>query len=184
MIPTSDLQPGVRTKRHKAAIQAAVADGVRHGSGVAWTILRMTVYMDTLLDAAKRAIASGSYAAPPVLPPLMWCATILPRPDTRGLLITPRVRYRSASRKLPRRSQSYGETDCIYGNNGRTTACSGWTADGIWLTSLRGFRRLYAPGRLIWLVAILRGLSGKRAESVAEFFGRMIGAAPGDRVES
>ena len=97
MIPTGDLQPGVRIQQHTNAINAAAGAGVRHliyistvsprpdpnnslldshfateqaliGSGMAWTILRMSVYMDTLVDAAKRAAASGSYAAVPGAP--------------------------------------------------------------------------------------------------------------------
>jgi NAD(P)H dehydrogenase (quinone) len=92
IIPTGDLQPGVRRIQHIAAIHAAAASGVRHviyistvgarpdpnnelldshfatdqaliTSGLAWTILRMSIYMDTLLDPAARAVASNSYAA-------------------------------------------------------------------------------------------------------------------------
>lgn len=35
------------------------------GSGLAWTLLRMSVYTDSLVNAAKQAVASGSYAAVP-----------------------------------------------------------------------------------------------------------------------
>ena len=94
IIPTGDLMPGVRIRQHTAAIQAAVAAGVRHmtyistvsprpdrsndllnshfdteqaliASGAAWTILRMSCYMDTLVDPARRAVVSGEYAAVP-----------------------------------------------------------------------------------------------------------------------
>ncbi|HEY4360440.1 MAG TPA: NAD(P)H-binding protein [Bryobacteraceae bacterium] len=97
IIPTAELQPGVRIQQHKAAIDAAAASGVRHliyistvsprpdpnnslfdshfateqaliASGADWTILRMSVYADSLLDAAKRAAASGSYSAVPGAP--------------------------------------------------------------------------------------------------------------------
>lgn len=97
IIPTGELQPGVRSRQHTSAIEAAVGAGVQHliyistvsarpdpnnslfdshfateqkliGSGAAWTILRMSVYTDTLLDAAKRAVASSSYAAVPGAP--------------------------------------------------------------------------------------------------------------------
>lgn len=97
IIPTGDLQPGVRLRQHAAAIKAAVTAGVRHvtyistvsarpepnnilfdshfeteqaliASGAAWTILRMSVYLETLLDGAKRALASGSYSAVPGAP--------------------------------------------------------------------------------------------------------------------
>jgi NAD(P)H dehydrogenase (quinone) len=97
IIPTTELQPGVRIRQHQAAIEAAAGSGVQHviyistvsprpdpnnslfdshfateqaliASGVGWTILRMSVYADTLLDAAKRAAASGSYTAVPGAP--------------------------------------------------------------------------------------------------------------------
>ena len=117
IIPTTELQPGVRIQQHKAAIQAAAGSGVRHliyistvsprpdpnnslfdshfateqaliSSGVEWTILRMSVYTDTLLDAAKRAAASGSYAAVPGAP-----AAYVVRNDiasaAAGILCTP-----------------------------------------------------------------------------------------------
>jgi NAD(P)H dehydrogenase (quinone) len=96
IIPTGDLAPGVRTKQHAGAIDAAVKAGVKHvtyistvsprpgdnvlfeshfateqkliGSGLAWTILRMSVYADALVDSAKRSIAAGAYAAVPGAP--------------------------------------------------------------------------------------------------------------------
>lgn len=117
IIPTTELQPGVRIQHHKAAIEAAAASGVRHamyistvsprpdpnnslfdshfateqaliGSGIDWTILRMSVYADTLVDPAKRAAASGSYAAVPGSP-----AAYVTRDDlaatAAGILCTP-----------------------------------------------------------------------------------------------
>jgi NAD(P)H dehydrogenase (quinone) len=97
IIPTTDLTPGVRIRQHTDAIQAAKAAGVPHviyistvsprpdsenilldshfateqaliGSGLKWTLLRMSVYMDTLVDAAKKAVASGTYVAIPGAP--------------------------------------------------------------------------------------------------------------------
>lgn len=93
MIPATDLTPGVRPRQHRAAVNAAVAAGVRHliyvssvgarpgpvdgllethfvteqaviESGLPWTLLRMNIYADSQVDALKRAIASGEYAAP------------------------------------------------------------------------------------------------------------------------
>lgn len=92
LVPGSDLTPGARPRQHAAAIHAAVKAGVGHivyisslgcrpgkedgilethwateqsliGSGAAWTILRMGPYTESLLDAAKNAIASGAYSA-------------------------------------------------------------------------------------------------------------------------
>lgn len=97
IVPTDDLTPGVRIGQHANLIDAAVSAGVKHliyistvsarpdpdntlldshfvteqkliASGVSWTILRMNVYMDTLLGPAKQAVAAGSYAAVPGAP--------------------------------------------------------------------------------------------------------------------
>lgn len=97
IIPTTDLTPGVRIRQHTNAIQAAKGAGIPHaiyistvsprpdsenmlldshfateqaliGSGLKWTLLRMSVYMDTLVDGAKKAVASGTYAAIPGAP--------------------------------------------------------------------------------------------------------------------
>ena len=92
IIPASDLTPGVRIRQHSDAIRAAVSAGVGHityisslgckpgkedgilethwateqaliNSGAVWTLLRMGPYTESLLDAAKSALASGVYAA-------------------------------------------------------------------------------------------------------------------------
>ena len=97
IIPTGDLQPGVRIRQHSDAIDAAVRAGMKHvvyissvsprpdvsnvlldshfateqkliGSGLTWTLLRMSVYTDSLINAAKQAVASGTYAAVPGAP--------------------------------------------------------------------------------------------------------------------
>ena len=92
IIPTGDLTPGVRPRHHRDAILAAVKAGVGHityisslgckpgkedgilethwateqvliNSGSVWTLLRMGPYAESLLDAAKNAVASGVYSA-------------------------------------------------------------------------------------------------------------------------
>jgi NAD(P)H dehydrogenase (quinone) len=92
IIPTADLVPGVRPRQHTAAIDAAVASGVRHiiyvstigarpgasdgilethftteqaliASGAAWTLVRMGPYADSLIDGTKKGLASGIYTA-------------------------------------------------------------------------------------------------------------------------
>jgi NAD(P)H dehydrogenase (quinone) len=94
IIPTTDLTPGVRIGQHSAAIDSAVKAGVKHilyisaisprpdpanvlleshflteqkllASGAQWTLLRMGVYMESIGDAAKRAVAAGAYSAIP-----------------------------------------------------------------------------------------------------------------------
>jgi NAD(P)H dehydrogenase (quinone) len=117
IIPTTDLAPGVRIRQHGDAIDAAVAAGVKHviyistvsprpdagctlfdshfrteqkliASAPAWTILRMSIYADTLADPAKRAVASGAYSAVPGAP-----AAYVTRDDiaaaAAGILTTP-----------------------------------------------------------------------------------------------
>jgi NAD(P)H dehydrogenase (quinone) len=117
IIPTTDLAPGVRIRQHSDAIDAAVAAGVQHiiyistvsprpdpdcslfdshfrteqkliATAPAWTILRMNVYTDTLVDPAKRAIASGTHSAVPGAP-----AAYVTRDDVAataaGILATP-----------------------------------------------------------------------------------------------
>ena len=92
IIPTTDLTPGIRVAQHSAAIGAAAAARVKHviyisavsprpdpenvlleshfqteqkliGSGMQWTLLRMSLYMESLGDAAKKAAGSGEYTA-------------------------------------------------------------------------------------------------------------------------
>lgn len=94
IVPTGELAPGVRAKQHSDAIDAAVKAGVKHiiyistvsprpdpnnslfdshfateqkliATAPTWTILRMNVYADTLVMAAKGAVASGVYAQVP-----------------------------------------------------------------------------------------------------------------------
>ncbi len=117
MIPTGDLAPGVRIGQQTAAIDAAKQAGVGHliyistvsprpdaanvlldshfateqrliGSGLNWTLLRMSVYMDSLVDAARRAVASGTYSAVSGAP-----AAYVTREDlakaAAGLLVSP-----------------------------------------------------------------------------------------------
>ena len=92
IIPGSDLTPNVRPVQHRTAISAAKAAGVNHiiyvstvgartsasdgimethftteqaliTSGAAWTLLRMSIYAEMLLDGAKQALSSHTYSA-------------------------------------------------------------------------------------------------------------------------
>ena len=93
LIPASDLRTGVRRAQHLAAVDAAEECSVGHvvyisdvgarpdgkdtlfeshfvteqaliRTGVPWTFLRASLYADVLLDAARRARATGVYAMP------------------------------------------------------------------------------------------------------------------------
>ena len=92
VIPTSDMVPAARSKQAVAAIERAVAAGVRHITYVSavgtrfaelphlwesyfvpeqalmrsareWSILRMAFYAEAFLDRAKLGLAQGVYAA-------------------------------------------------------------------------------------------------------------------------
>jgi NAD(P)H dehydrogenase (quinone) len=92
IIPGSDLTPDVRPAQHRTAISAAISAAVGHiiyisslgvrpgppdgilethfateqaliASGAPWTLLRMSIYAESLLDGAKRTVASHTYAA-------------------------------------------------------------------------------------------------------------------------
>jgi NAD(P)H dehydrogenase (quinone) len=92
IIPGSDLTPNVRPAQQRTAIRAAMAAGVGHityvssvgarpgptdgilethfateqaliTSGAPWTLLRMSIYAEMLLDSAKQALSTHIYAA-------------------------------------------------------------------------------------------------------------------------
>jgi len=92
IIPGSDLTPNVRPVQHRTAIQAAMSAGVDHiiyvssigarpglsdgimethfaseqaliTSGATWTLLRMSIYAETLLNGAKQALSTHTYSA-------------------------------------------------------------------------------------------------------------------------
>jgi NAD(P)H dehydrogenase (quinone) len=217
IIPTGDLMPGVRIKQHTAAIQAAVAAGVRHityistvsprpdpnnellnshfdteqaliASGARWTILRMNVYMDTMLDAAKRAIASGSYAAVPGAP-----AAYVVRDDiaaaAAGILATDGhdgITYHATG------PVSVGQPEiaaAIATASGKPVSFSAITEaeqragleaaglPGFLVGIFAGFQAALRAGAFDLVTGDVERLSGKRAQSPAEFFTRALGAA-------
>lgn len=215
IIPTGDLLPGVRIRQHTAAIQAAVAAGVRHmtyistvsprpdrnnellnshfdteqaliASGAAWTILRMSVYMDTLLDAAKRAIASGEYAAAPGAP-----AAYVLRDDlaaaAAGILATDGhdgITYHATG------PVSVGQPEiaaAIAKVSGKPVAFraiadaeqrAGLEAAGLpafIVNIVAGFQAALRAGAFDLVTGDVERLSGRPAQSPAEFFARNIG---------
>ena len=215
IIPTGDLLPGVRTKQHTGAIQAAAAAGVRHisyistvsprpdpnnvlldshfateqaliASGAAWTILRMNVYMDTLLDAAKRAIAGGSYAAVTGAP-----AAYVVRDDiaaaAAGILTTAGhegITYHAtgpASISQPEIAAAIAKAS---GKPVRFTAITeaeqraGLTAAGLpafLVDTFGGFQAALRAGAFDMVTGDVERLSGKGAQSAADFFAAALG---------
>jgi len=217
IIPTADLQPGVRTRQQAAAIDAAVSVGVRHliyistvsarlapdnvlfeshfateqkliASAAAWTILRMSVYTDTLLDAAKRAIASGSYAAVPGAP-----AAYVVREDigaaAAGILTTPGhdgITYHATG---PVSITQAEIADAIAKAAGKPIAFkemtaaeqrAGMEAAGLppsLVTGIVGFQAALREGAFDLVTGDVGRLSGKAAQSPFEFLSRALAAS-------
>jgi NAD(P)H dehydrogenase (quinone) len=219
IIPTGDLQPGVRRKQQADAIQAAVAAGVGHITyistvsarpdpnnelfdshfateqalircGAQWTILRMSIYMDTLLDPAKRAIASGSYAAVPGAP-----AAYILRDDiaaaAAGILATAGhegVTYHATGPESVTQEQI---AVAISQAAGREIAFSpmsegqqraGLEAAGLppfIVNPILGFQAALRAGAFDLVTGDVARLAGRPASSAAEFLAHTLAAASG-----
>ncbi len=216
IIPTGDLQPGVRRIQHTAAIHAAAASGVRHvmyistvgarpdpnnelldshfatdqaliNSGVAWTILRMSIYMETLLDPAKRAVSSGSYAAVPGAP-----AAYVVRDDiaaaAAGILTTPGHEGITYHATGPVSISQQEIAEAIGKTAGKPVAFTEITAAqqraGLEAAGLppfligifAGFQEALRAGMFDLVTADVARLSGKPAQSPSAFFARTLGS--------
>lgn len=217
IIPTSELKPGVRIQQHKAAIEAAVGSGVQHliyistvsprpdpnnslldshfateqaliASGVSWTILRMSVYTDSLLDAAKRAVVSGSYAAVPGAP-----AAYVVRDDiaaaAAGILCTPGhvgITYHATG---PVSVTQPEIAEAIAKATGKPIPFlaipeaqqrAGLEAAGLppfVVDTILGFQAALRAGAFDLVTGDVARLSGKAAESPLQFFARALGRA-------
>lgn len=215
IIPTGDLQPGVRIRQHSDAIDAAVRAGVKHviyissvsprpdannvlldshfateqkliGSGLDWTLLRMSVYTDSLVDAAKRALASGSYAAVPGGP-----AAYVVRDDiaaaAAGILTTPGhvgITYHATG---PVSVSQPEIAEILSKVTGKPIAYAEMTADQqrqgleaaglppFLVTGIVGFHTAIRAGAFDLLTRDVERLSGKAAHSPSEFLGRVLG---------
>ncbi len=214
IIPTADLQPGVRSRQQASAIDAAVSSGVQHviyistvsprpapdnvlfeshftteqkliACGAAWTILRMSVYTESLLDAARRASASGSYAAVPGAP-----AAYVVRDDlgatAAGILTTPGhdgITYHATG---PVSITQAEIADAIAKASGKPIAFkemtaaeqrAGLEAAGLppaLVTGIAGFQAALRAGAFDLVTGDVARLSGKAAESPVEFLSRAL----------
>ncbi len=214
IIPTGDLQPGVRIKQHSDAIDAAVKAGVKHviyissvsprpdaknvlldshfateqkliHSGVDWTLLRMSVYTDSLLNAAKAAVASGAYSAVPGAP-----AAYVVRDDiaaaAAGILTTPGhvgITYHATGpvslgpadvaetlAKVTGKAISYTEMTADQQRKGLEAAgLPPFLIDGI-----IGFNVAIRAGAFDLITNDVARLAGKPAESPADFLRRAL----------
>jgi NAD(P)H dehydrogenase (quinone) len=217
IIPTGDLQPGVRRKQHTDAIQAAVASGVRHvmyistvsprpdpnnelldshfateqaliGSGAAWTILRMSVYTEALLNGAKQAVEKGTYSAVPGAP-----AAYVVRDDiaatAAGILATPGhegITYHATGPVSVSQEQIAEALSQAAGKKVSFAAMTeaqqraGFEAAGLppfVVNIIAGFQAALRAGAFDLISGDVERLGGKRPESVAEFFTRTLGSA-------
>ncbi len=217
IIPTSDLQPGARKRQHTAAIQAAVAAGVRHliyistvggrpdpnnelfdshfatdlaliESGVPWTILRMSVYMETLLDAAQRAIESGTHSAVPGAP-----AAYVVRDDiaaaAAGILATGGHEGMTYHATGPVSVSQAEIADAIAKGSGKPIRFvelteaqqrAGLEAAGLppsLVNLFAGFQAALRRGAFDLVTGDVGRLAGRPAESPLAFFSRTVGSA-------
>jgi NAD(P)H dehydrogenase (quinone) len=169
---------------HFATEQALIA------SGAAWTILRMCVYMDSLADPAKRAVASGSYSAIPGA-----SAAYVTRDDiaaaAAGILCTPGhagITYHATGSA----SLSHAEiAEAIAKASGKPVALSEMTPDqhraaleaaglpGFIINVVAGFQAALRAGSFDLVTGDVERLAEKPAQSLDEFLARALAAAAG-----
>lgn len=212
IIPTTDLTPGVRIQQQADAIHAAVKAGVKHiiyistasarpdadnslfdshfateqnliASGANWTLLRMSIYAESLLDAAKRAAASGTYSAVLGAP-----AAYVVRDDiaaaAAGILATPGhhgITYHATgpvSLAQPEVAEIIGKA------GGKPVTFAEITADqqrqgleaaglpGFIVHAVAGFQSRLRAGAFDLVTGDVQRLGGKPAESLFDFLKR------------
>jgi NAD(P)H dehydrogenase (quinone) len=217
IIPTADLHPGLRIRQQSGAIEAAAAAGVRHiiyistvsarpdptnelfashfateqaliQSGASWTILRMSIYMDTLLDPAQRALVSGSYAAVPGAP-----AAYVLRNDiaatSAGILATPGhegITYHATGpvsvkqEEIAEAISEAGRKKIAFSAMTEAQHRGGLEAAGLppfILNAILGFQAALRAGAFDLVTGDVARLAGRPAISPAEFFTRALAAA-------
>jgi len=217
LIPTVDLQPGVRVRQHTAAVQAAVESGVKHliyistvsarpdpnnelfashfateqaliRSGVAWTILRMSIYTDTLLDAAKRAAASGTYAAVPGAPAAYVvrddiagaAAGILAGSGHEGITYHATGPVSITQAEIAAAIRNASGKPVAFSEMTEAQQRAGLEAAGLpaeLIKALAGFQAALRAGAFDLVTGDVARLSGKPAETPAEFLRRILGAS-------
>jgi NAD(P)H dehydrogenase (quinone) len=217
IIPGSDLTPDVRPVQHRTAINAARAAGVDHiiyvssvgcrpgssdgimethftteqaliTSGSTWTLLRMSIYAEMLLDAARQAFSSHTYAALPGAP-----AAYVVRDDlaaaAAGLLTTKGhegITYHASGPE----SLTTSQIAEILGRLARTPVQFSPVTIGQLESNLTGFglppgvvnaisrfQQALQAGAFDVVTGDVERLSGRHPESVEEFLARSLGAA-------
>jgi len=215
IIPGSDLTPDVRPAQHRTAINAAKTAGVGHiiyissvgcrpgppdgilethfateqaliTSGATWTLLRMSIYAESLLNGAKQALSTDNYTALPGAP-----AAYIVREDlaaaAAGLLTTKGhegITYHATGQA----SLTASEIAEIVGNLARSTmqfspitvaqlesSLSGFGLPPGVVNAISRFQQALQAGAFDLVTGDVERLSGRPAESVANFLSRSLG---------
>jgi NAD(P)H dehydrogenase (quinone) len=215
IIPGSDLTPNVRPAQHRTAINTATAAGVGHivyvssvgarpgpsdgimethfateqaliTSGATWTLLRMSIYAEMLLDGAKQALSTHTYAALSGAP-----AAYIVRDDlaaaAAGLLTTnghEGVTYHASGPA----SLTAAQIADIIGKVGRTSVqfsaitveqlesgLAGFGLPPAVVNAISRFQQALQAGAFDVVTGDVGRLSGRQPESVENFLGRSLG---------
>jgi NAD(P)H dehydrogenase (quinone) len=217
IIPGSDLTPDVRPAQHRTAINAAKRAGVGHiiyissvgcrpgppdgilethfsteqaliTSGAPWTLLRMSIYAEALLNGAKQAFSTHSYAALSGAP-----AAYIVRDDlaaaAAGLLTMNGHESMTYHASGP---ASIGPSQIaeIVGKLARTTVqfspitvtqlesnLGGVGLPPLVIDAISRFQQALQAGAFDLVTGDVERLSGRRPESIEEFLSRSLGAA-------
>jgi len=215
IIPGSDLTPNVRPVQHRTAISAAISAGVGHiiyvssigarpgpsdgimethftteqaliTSGAPWTLLRMSIYAEMLLDGVRRALSTQTYSALRGAP-----AAYIVRDDlaaaSAGLLTTnghEGVTYHASGPA----SLTAAQIADIIGRVGRTTVqfapitvsqlesgLAGFGLPPAVVDAISRFQQALQAGAFDVVTGDVERLSGRRPESVEDFLTRSLG---------
>lgn len=215
IIPGSDLTPNVRPAQHRNAVSAAISAGVGHiiyvstvgartgptdgimethfateqaliTSGATWTLLRMSIYAEMLLDGARQALSNHTYAALPGAP-----AAYIVRDDlaatAAGLLTSTGhegVTYHASG---PASLTAAQIADIIGKVSGTTVQFSAITVEqlesglagfglppGI-VNAIARFQQALQAGAFDVVTGDVERLSGRRPASVEDFLSRSLG---------
>jgi len=215
IIPGSDLTPNVRPAQHRTAISAAQSAGVGHiiyvssvgarpgpsdgimethfateqaliTSGATWTLLRMSIYAEMLLDGAKQALSTHTYAALQGAP-----AAYIVRDDlaaaAAGLLTTNGhvgVTYHASGPA----SLTAAQVADILAKVGRTSvqfsaiavaqlesALAGFGLPPAIVNAISRFQQALQVGAFDVVTGDVGRLSGRQPESVEDFLSRSLG---------
>jgi NAD(P)H dehydrogenase (quinone) len=209
VIPGSDLTPNVRPAQHGKAIRSAISAGVDHiiyvsslgarpgpadgilethfvteqaliTSGATWTLLRMSIYAEMLLDSAKQALANHIYPALRGAP-----AAYIVRDDlaaaAAGLISTNGHEGLTYHATGPD-SLTAGEIADIIAKVGQTpvqfsaitaaqleSSLSGFGLPPAIVTAISRFQQALQAGAFDMVTGDVERLSGRRPRSVEEF---------------